>query len=116
MILLNEYPFAIMKTRANVIEGLLLEYMSKYMAYTYITRGLLIFILASLFTTMFLGIPPNIFSRGTLVTVAVAVIFPVAMAVMSTFSPLFTFRQFYPVVAATPILEVLALAAAFITL
>jgi energy-converting hydrogenase B subunit O len=114
MIFLNEYPFAIMKTRADVIEGPLLEYMSKYRAYTYITRGLLIFVLASLFTTMFLGIPPNIFSPGIMVTVAVAVIFPIAMAVMSTFSPVFTFRQFYPVVAATSILGVLALVAAFL--
>lgn len=114
MILLNEYPFAIMKTKADVIEGPLLEYMSKYRAYVYITRGLLIFVLASLFATMFLGIPPNLFSPGILVTIAVAVIFPILMAVMSTFSPIFTFRQFYPVVAATSILGVLALVAAFL--
>lgn len=114
MILLNEYPFAIMKTKADVIEGPLLEYMSKYRAYTYITRGFLIFVLASLFATMFLGIPPNLFSPGILVTIAAAVIFPIAMAILSAFSPIFTFRQFYPVVAATSILGVLALVAAFL--
>ncbi|MGZ7044076.1 MAG: respiratory chain complex I subunit 1 family protein [Methanobacterium sp.] len=114
MILMNEYPFAIMKTKADVIEGPLLEYMSKYRAYTYITRGLLIFVLASLFTTMFIGIPPNLFSPGILITIAVAIIFPIAMAILSTFSPIFTFRQFYPVVAATSILGVLALVAAFL--
>ena len=114
MILLNEYPFAIMKTKADVMEGPLLEYMSKYRAYTYITRGLLIFVLASLFTTMFIGIPPNLFSPGILVTIAVAIIFPIAMAVMSTFSPIFTFRQFYPVVAATSILGVLAIVASIL--
>lgn len=114
MIVLNEYPFAIMKTKADVIEGPLLEYMSKYRAYAYINRGFLIFVLASLFTTMFLGIPPNIFSPGILVTILVALIFPIAMAVLSTFSPIFTFRQFYPVVTATSILGVLALVAAFL--
>jgi energy-converting hydrogenase B subunit O len=114
MILLNEYPFAIMKTKADVIEGPLLEYMSKYRAYVYITRGFLIFVLASLFATMFLGIPPNLFSPGILITIAVAIIFPIAMAIMSTFSPIFTFRQFYPVVAATSILGVIALVAAFL--
>ncbi|MGZ7209078.1 MAG: NADH-quinone oxidoreductase subunit H, partial [Methanobacterium sp.] len=114
MILMNEYPFAIMKTKADVIEGPLLEYMAKYRAYTYITRGFLIFVLASLFTTMFIGIPPNLFSPGILITIAVAIIFPIAMAILSTFSPIFTFRQFYPVVAATSILGVLALVAAFL--
>lgn len=114
MIILNEYPFAIMKTKADVMEGPLLEYMSKYRAYVYITRGLLIFVLASLFTTMFIGIPPNILSLNILVTIAVALIFSIAMAVMSTFSPVFTFRQFYPVVAATSILGVLALVASFL--
>jgi len=114
MILINEYPFAIMKTKADVMEGPLLEYMSKYRAYTYITRGFLIFVLASLFATMFLGIPPNIFSPGILITIAVVIIFPILMAFMSAFSPIFTFRQFYPVVAATSILGVLALVAAFL--
>jgi energy-converting hydrogenase B subunit O len=114
MILLNEYPFAIMKTKADVMEGPLLEYMSKYRAYTYITRGFLIFVLASLFTTMFIGIPPNLFSLGILVTIAVAIIFPIAMAILSTFSPIFTFRQFYPVVAATSILGVLAIVASIL--
>lgn len=114
MIILNEYPFAIMKTKADVMEGPLLEYMSKYRAYVYITRGFLIFVLASLFTTMFLGIPPNILSWNILITIAVALIFPIAMAVMSTFSPIFTFRQFYPVVAATSILGVLAIVASIL--
>ncbi|WP_414470279.1 respiratory chain complex I subunit 1 family protein [Methanobacterium sp. ACI-7] len=116
MILLNEYPFAIMKTKADVMEGPTLEYMSKYRAYTYITRGLLTFVLASLFVTMFIGIPPNLFSIGILVTLIAAILFPIAMAILSAFTPVFTFRQFYPVVAATSILGVLALVAAFITL
>ena len=114
MILLNEYPFAILKTKADVIEGPLLEYMSKYRAYTYITRGFLIFVLASLFATMYLGIAPNLFSPTILITIAVAIIFPILMATLSTFSPIFTYRQFYPVVAATSILGVFAIAVAFL--
>ena len=114
MILLNEYPFAIMKTKADVMEGPMLEYMSKYRAYTYITRGLLIFVLASLFATMFIGVPPNLFSLGILVTIATAIIFPILMAALSAFSPVFTFKQFYPVVAATSILGALAIAASFL--
>ena len=55
MILLNEYPFAILKTKADVIEGPLMEYAAKYRAYVYITRGFLMFVLASIFTTLFLG-------------------------------------------------------------
>jgi energy-converting hydrogenase B subunit O len=114
MILLNEYPFAIMKTKADVIEGPMPEYMSKYRAYTYITKGLLIFVLASLFATMFIGIPPNLFSPGILVTLATAIIFPILIASMSAFSPVFTFKQFYPVVAATSILGAVAIAASFL--
>lgn len=114
MILLNEYPFAILKTKADVIEGPLLEYAAKYRAYVYISRGLLIFVLASLFATMFLGIPPNLFSWTILLNIAVALIFTVLMAVMSAFSPIFTFKQFYPVVAGVSLLGILAIIVSFL--
>lgn len=114
MILLNEYPFVILKTKADVIEGPLLEYASKYRAYVYLTRGFLIFVLASLFVTLFIGIPPNILSWTILLNIGVAILFPIAMALLSAFSPIFTFRQFYPVVAGVSILGILAIIAAFI--
>jgi energy-converting hydrogenase B subunit O len=114
MILLNEYPFAIMKTKADVIEGPLLEYAAKSRAYVYINRGFLMFILASLFVALFIGVPPNIFSWGILINVAIALIFLVAMAILSTFSPIFTFRQFYPVVTGVSILGILAIVASFL--
>jgi len=114
MILLNEYPFVILKTKADVIEGPYLEYAAKSRAFVYITRGFLMFTLAALFSVLFLGIPPNIFTWGILVNVIIAVIFPILMASLSAFAPIFTFKQFYPVTLATSILGVVALLAAFI--
>lgn len=114
MILLNEYPFAILKTKADVIEGPLMEYAAKYRAYVYLTRGFLMFVLASLFTTLFLGIPPNLFSWTILVTIAVALIFPILMAVMSAFSPLFTYKQFYPAVAGVSVIGIIAIIVSFL--
>jgi energy-converting hydrogenase B subunit O len=114
MILLNEYPFAILKTKADVIEGPLMEYASKYRAYLYVTRGFLMFVLASVFTTLFIGIPPNLFSWNIFITIAVALIFPILMAVMSAFSPIFTYKQFYPTVAGFSIIGILAIIFTFI--
>lgn len=114
MILLNEYPFAILKTKADVIEGPYLEYAAKYRAYVYLTRGFLMFVLASLFATLFLGIAPNILNPSFIITLVVALLFPMIMAVMSAFSPIFTYKQFYPTVAAVSILGVLAILAAFL--
>lgn len=114
MILLNEYPFAILKTKADVIEGPYLEYAAKYRAYVYLTRGFLMFVLASLFATLFLGIAPNILNPNFIITIIVALLFPMIMAVMSAFSPIFTYKQFYPTVAAVSILGVLAIVAALL--
>jgi energy-converting hydrogenase B subunit O len=114
MILLNEYPFAILKTKADVIEGPYLEYAAKYRSYVYLTRGFLMFVLASLFATLFLGIAPNILNPSFIITLVVALLFPIIMAVMSAFSPVFTYKQFYPTVAAVSILGVLAIVAAFL--
>ncbi len=112
MILLNEYPFGILKAKADVIEGPYMEYAAKYRAYNYLTRGFLMFVLASLFATLFLGIAPNILNPNFIITIIVALLFPMLMAVMSAFSPIFTYKQFYPTVAAVSILGVLAIVAA----
>lgn len=114
MILLNEYPFAILKTKADVIEGPYLEYAAKYRSYVYLTRGFLMFVLATLFSTLFLGIAPNILNPSFIITLVVALLFPMIMGVMSAFSPIFTYKQFYPTVAAVSILGVLAIVAAFL--
>ena len=109
MILLNEYPFNILKTKADVIEGPYMEYSAKYRSMLYLTKGFLMFTLGVLFSVLFIGIPPNILSWRILVNIAIAFIFPVLMGILSAFSPVFTYRQFYPVVAATSILGVLAI-------
>jgi energy-converting hydrogenase B subunit O len=114
MILLNEYPFSILKTKADVIEGPLLEYASKYRAYVFISRGLLIFVLACIFSTLFLGIPPNILSWTILLNIVVTLAFTILMAIVSAFSPIFTFKQFYPVVAGISLLGVLGIIASFL--
>ncbi len=111
MILLNEYPFAILKTKADVIEGPLLEYAARYRAYVYISRGFLIFVLASIFSTLFLGIPPNILNWTILINIAVTLIFTMIMATVSTFSPIFTYKQFYPLVAGVSMIGILAIIA-----
>jgi energy-converting hydrogenase B subunit O len=72
------------------------------------------FVLASLFATLFLGIAPNILNPNFIITLVVALLFPMFMAVMSAFSPIFTNKQFYPTVAAVSILGVLAIIAAFL--
>ncbi|MDR2623879.1 MAG: NADH-quinone oxidoreductase subunit H [Methanobrevibacter sp.] len=109
MILMNEYPFAILKTKADVIEGPYMEYASKYRGVIYLTRGFLIFTLSTLFSVLFVGLPPNIFSWNILINIAIAFIFTLIMGIVSAFSPVFTNKQFYPAVVATSILGVLAI-------
>jgi energy-converting hydrogenase B subunit O len=109
MIILNEYPFSILKAKADVIEGPYLEYASKYRAFVVITRGFFMFTLGAVFSVLFIGMPPNIFSWGILVNIIVALIFPVLMGIFSAFSPVFTNRQFYPVVIGTALFGILAI-------
>ena len=114
MILLNEYPFSILKGKPDVIEGPYMEYAAKYRAYVYITRGFLMFTLTTLFSTLFLGIAPNILNPSFIITLIVALLFPMFMAVLSAFSPIFTYKQFYPTVAGVSIIGVLAIVAALL--
>lgn len=109
MILLNEYPFSILKAKADVIEGPYMEYASKYRSFVFINRGYLIFTLGILFSVLFIGLPPNIFSWGILINIAVALILPVLMAICSSFAPLFTHRQFYPAVFSVSLLGILSI-------
>jgi energy-converting hydrogenase B subunit O len=109
MILMNEYPFAILKTKADVIEGPYMEYASKYRSVIYLTRGFLIFTISMIFSVLFIGLPPDIFSWKILINIAIAFIFPLIMGIVSAFSPIFTNKQFYPVILATSLLGVLAI-------
>ncbi|MBQ9161396.1 MAG: NADH-quinone oxidoreductase subunit H [Methanobrevibacter sp.] len=108
MIILNEYPFSIIKAKSDVIEGPYMEYASKYRAIVYLTRGFFMFVLGCVFSVLFIGIPPNIFSLGILVNIAVALIFVFMMGIFSAFSPVFTNRQLLPTILGATLLGILA--------
>ena len=109
MIILNEYPFSIIKAKSDVIEGPYMEYASKYRAIVYLTRGFFMFVLGAVFSVLFIGIPPNVFSLGILVNIAVALIFVFMMGIMSAFSPVFTNRQLLPTILGTTLLGILSI-------
>ena len=109
MIILNEYPFSIIKAKCDVIEGPYMEYASKYRAIVYLTRGFFMFVLGVVFSVLFLGIPPNVFSWGILINIAVALIFVFMMGIMSAFSPVFTNRQLLPTILGTTLLGILSI-------
>ena len=109
MIILNEYPFSFIKAKSDVIEGPYMEYAAKYRAIVYLTRGFFMFVLGCVFSVLFIGIPPNIFSVGILVNIAVAVIFVFLMGILSAFSPVFTNRQLLPTILGATLLGVLAI-------
>ncbi|WP_405270798.1 respiratory chain complex I subunit 1 family protein [Methanobrevibacter sp.] len=109
MIILNEYPFSIIKAKSDVIEGPYMEYAAKYRSIVYLTRGFFMFVLGCVFSVLFIGIPPNIFSVGILVNIAVALIFVFLMGILSAFSPVFTNRQLLPTILGATLLGVLAI-------
>ena len=109
MIILNEYPFSIIKAKSDVIEGPYMEYAAKYRAIVYLTRGFFMFVLGAIFSVLFIGIPPNILSLGILVNIVVALIFVFMMGILSAFSPVFTNRQLLPTILGTTLLGILAI-------
>ena len=109
MIILNEYPFSIIKAKSDVIEGSYMEYAAKYRAVVVVTRGFFMFVLGAIFSVLFIGIPPTIFSWGILVNILVALIFVFMMGIFSAFSPVFTNRQLLPTILGTTLLGILAI-------
>ena len=109
MILLNEYPFSIIKAKSDVIEGPYMEYAAKYRAVVVITRGFFMFVLGAVFSVLFIGVPPNIFSIGIIVNIIVALIFVFMMGIFSAFTPVFTNRQLLPTIMGTTLLGVLSI-------
>ena len=63
----------------------------------------------ALFSVLFIGIPPNIFSWGILVNIVVALIFVFMMGIFSAFTLVFTNRQLLPTIVGTSLLGVLAI-------
>lgn len=109
MIILNEYPFSIIKAKSDVIEGPYMEYAAKYRAIVVVTRGFFMFVLGAVFSVLFIGVPPTIFSWGILVNILVAVIFVFMMGIFSAFAPVFTNRQLLPTILGTTLLGILAI-------
>ena len=109
MIILNEYPFSIIKAKSDVIEGPYMEYAAKYRSIVYLTRGFFMFVLGCVFSVLFIGIPPSILSWGILVNIAVALIFVFIMGILSAFSPVFTNRQLLPTILGATLLGVLSI-------
>ena len=109
MILLNEYPFSIIKAKSDVIEGPYMEYAAKYRAVVFLTRGFFMFVLGAIFSVLFIGVPPTIMSWGILVNIIVALIFVFMMGIFSAFSPVFTNRQLLPTVLGATLLGILAI-------
>ncbi len=97
MAILNEYPFSIGKAKADLVEGPMLELASSWRAAYYAMRALTMFAVSSIFVTLFLGVPLDPFDGATLLLHLILVlILPVAMSVLSGFSPILTFRQLVP--------------------
>ena len=109
MIVLNEYPFSIIKAKCDVIEGPYMEYAAKYRSIIFITRGFLMFTLGALFSVLFIGIPPNILSPSILINIAVTLIFVLMMGIFSAFTPVFTNRQLLPSILGATLLGILAI-------
>ena len=109
MIILNEYPFSLIKAKCDVIEGPYMEYASKYRAVVYLTRGFFMFVLGAIFSVLFIGVPPTILSWGILVNIVVALIFVFMMGIFSAFSPVFTNRQLLPTILGATLLGILSI-------
>lgn len=109
MIILNEYPFSIIKAKSDVIEGPYMEYAAKYRAIVVITRGFFMFVLGAIFSVLFIGVPPTIMSWGIVVNVVVALIFVFMMGIFSAFTPVFTNRQLLPTILSATLLGILSI-------
>jgi len=113
LIILNSNPFAYLEGHSDVIEGPLLEYMSKSRAVYTMAHAFLIFVGGCVYSTLFLGYPP-MFNLGIIVPIICSIIITIAAAVVSAFSPLFTNREFYPTAIATSMIAIIGVIVAFL--
>ena len=100
---LNDYPFTIAKAKGDVVEGGPLEYGAHARGNYYVLRGVWMFILSSLFVTLFFGIPPIVDFTSMLgisqlvMHVVLTFALPILVSILSAFGPILTFKQLYPV-------------------
>ncbi|RZN46176.1 NADH-quinone oxidoreductase subunit M [archaeon] len=95
LVILNEYPFSIMHTKADVVEGPTLEYAAWARAGYYLMREVTIFVMSSVFVTLYFGIPPMI-GWALIPHIILVMLLPVGAAIVSAFTPVLTFKQVYP--------------------
>lgn len=114
LIILNANPFAFLEGHSDVIQGPIMEYMSKSRAVYTMAHASLIFVGSCLYSTLFLGIPPAM-SVSFIVPIVCSIIITMAIAVTSAFAPLFTNREFYPTVIATSMIAVIGIITACLT-
>lgn len=106
----NNRPFDIIKPKVDIIEGPYMEYMAKQRALTYEVKGLLIFVLSSMFVTLYLGIPFDVMDPVILAKhLILALVIPVACAILKAFSPVLTFKQIIPITTSLSFLGMLAI-------
>ncbi|NMC60582.1 MAG: hypothetical protein GYA51_14535 [Candidatus Methanofastidiosa archaeon] len=97
IMVLNEYPFSIEKAKSDVIEGPSLEYAAWARGGYYLMRESILFVLSSVFITLFIGLPPTLNLPLLAVHCILCLIMPIFFSIVSAFSPIFTFKQVYPV-------------------
>jgi len=95
LVIINEYPFSIMHTKADVIEGPTLEYAAAARGGYYLMREMTMFVMSSVFVTLYFGIPPAL-NWAMIPHIILAMMLPVLAAIASAFTPVLTFRQVYP--------------------
>jgi len=120
LIILNSNPFAYMEGHSDVIQGPIMEYMSKSRAIYTMAHASLIFVGSCLYSTLFLGMPPffaltPVLNISIIIPIICSIIITMAIAVTSAFAPLFTNREFYPTVIATGMIAVVGVITAVLT-
>ena len=95
LVVLNEYPFSIMHTKADVIEGPSLEYAARARAAYYLMKEATLIVMSSIFVTLYIGLPPVV-GWALVPHLLLCLALPVAAAIISAFTPVLTFKQVYP--------------------
>ena len=113
LIILNSNPFSYLEGHSDVIQGPLMEYMSKSRAICTMAHAFLLFVGGCVYSTLFLGFAPC-FGVTIIVPIICSILLTIAAAVVSAFAPLFTNREFYPTVIATSMIAVIAVLVAFL--
>ncbi len=113
--LANNRPFDIVKPKVDIMEGPLMEYIAGWRALAHAMRGLSLFVLSSVFVTLYLAVPFDVAKPGTAALhLALAVAMPAFAAVLKAYSPVLTFKQIYPVSHALTVLGTVAVALAYL--